>query len=284
MEQAENETLEPIEELQELDEVQDEGVESLESEDAPADEDDEVVVTIGEESPPQEEEQKAPEWVRELRKSNREKDRELRELRDFKAKANAPTDTAQTVLGAKPTLEGAEYDTDKFEQQLEAWHDRKRSVESEAKAKQEAANTAQAEWQSKLDGYNKLKGELKVLDFEDAEEVIQNTLSVTQQGVILQGSKNPALLVYALGKNPKKAQELSAIKDPVKFAFAAAELESQLKVTPRKSAPLPETRVRGSAPSSGAVDNNLDRLRAAAEKTGDMSAVIAYRQKLRAKT
>ena len=44
------------------------------------DEDDEVVVSIGEESPPHEEETRAPEWVRELRKQNREKERRIREL------------------------------------------------------------------------------------------------------------------------------------------------------------------------------------------------------------
>ena len=42
--------------------------------------DDEVVVSIGEEAPPAEEEVRAPEWVRELRKTNREKERRIREL------------------------------------------------------------------------------------------------------------------------------------------------------------------------------------------------------------
>ena len=36
-----------------------------------ANDDDEVIVSIGEESPPQEEKEPAPEWVRELRKNYR---------------------------------------------------------------------------------------------------------------------------------------------------------------------------------------------------------------------
>ena len=43
-------------------------------------ESDEVVVSIGEEAPPPEEPAHAPEWVRELRKSDREKSRRIREL------------------------------------------------------------------------------------------------------------------------------------------------------------------------------------------------------------
>ena len=43
-----------------------------------------LVITLGDEDPQQEEEQaRAPEWVRELRKANREKDKRIRELGDL---------------------------------------------------------------------------------------------------------------------------------------------------------------------------------------------------------
>jgi hypothetical protein len=99
--------------------------------------------------------------------------------------------------------------------------------------------------------------------------------------VILQGADNPALVVYALGKNPKKAKELSSIADPVKFAFAVAKLEKELKVMPRKSAPAPERVVQTTGPKSGAVDSTLERLRAEAEKTGDYNKVMQYKRQKR---
>jgi len=142
--------------------------------------------------------------------------------------------------------------------------------------------TQQKDWQAKLDGYSKAKAELKVKDFEDAEAVAQELFNVTQQGVMLQGADNPALVVYALGKNPKKAKELSEIKDPVKFAFAVAKLEKELKVTNRKAAPPPERIVSGTGRTSGAVDSTLERLRAEAEKTGNMTKVIQYKAQKRA--
>jgi hypothetical protein len=242
---------------------------------------DEVVVSIGEEAPPPEEPAHAPEWVRELRKSDREKSRRIREL-EAKLQTTAQTETKPVTLGAKPKLEDHDYDTDKFEEALANWFERKRHAD-DANAKQEAeVMTQQKAWQAKLDGYGKAKAELRVKDFDDAEAVAQELFNVTQQGVMLQGADNPAMVVYALGKNPKKAQELAAIKDPVKFAFAVAKLEKDLKVTNRKAAPPPERIVSGTGRVSGAVDSTLERLREEASRTGNMTKVIQYKKQKQA--
>lgn len=132
-----------------------------------------------------------------------------------------------------------------------------------------------------MDNYNKAKTELKVKDFDDAEGFAQEVFSVTQQGVMLQGAENPALVIYALGKNPKKAKELASINDPVKFAFAVAKLETQLKVTNRKASTAPEKIVTGTGRVSGTVDSVLERLREEAARTGNMDKVMAYKRKLR---
>jgi len=238
---------------------------------------DDVVVSIGEESPPQEEEVRAPEWVRELRKANREKERKIREL---EAKLNATaTETKPVALGAKPTLESCDYDSEEYEKKLADWYDRKREADA-AEADAQAQRDAEAKaWQDKLDSYAKARASLKVRDYEDAEAVALETFNVTQQGIVLQGSDNPALIIYALGKNTNKAKELASITDPVKFAFAVAKLETQLKVTNRKAAAAPErTITTGGGRISGSVDSTLDRLREEALKTGDMSKVMAYKR------
>ncbi len=242
---------------------------------------DEVIVSIGEEAPPPEEQTHAPEWVRELRKTNRELQRQNRELQG-KLQSTAQTETKPVVLGKKPSLEEHDYDADKFEAALADWFERKRQAD-EANAKQEAeVMNQQKAWQAKLDGYGKAKAELRVKDFEDAEAVAQELFNITQQGVVLQGADNPALVIYALGKNPKKAKELSDIKDPVKFAFAVAKLEKELKVTNRKAAPPPERVVSGTGRVSGAVDSTLERLREEAARTGNMTKVVQYKAQKRA--
>jgi hypothetical protein len=247
---------------------------------AQEEESDEVIVSIGEEAPPVEEETRAPEWVRELRKANREKERRIREL---EAKLQTTqTENKPVVLGQKPKLEDYDYDADRFEQAIDDWHARKRQHDLEAEMAKQAEQHQMQAWQSKLENYSKAKAELRVRDYEDAESVAQETLNVVQQGVILQGADNPALVVYAIGKNPKKAAELSKINDPVKFAFAVAKLEKELKVTNRKAAPPPERAVRGTGPVSGSVDSTLERLRAEAEKTGNYTKVVQYKRQKQA--
>ena len=273
----------------ELDEVEDEAVdtdkpeaEQADDTEAEADEDDSIVVSITGETPTPEDEEaeRAPEWVRDLRKQHREekrRNRELQEKLDAMSGAGKPAELAK-----KPTLEAADFDTERFEKELEAWYEQKRERDQVQAARKAEQETAQKEWTGKLESYQSSKAELKVRDYDDAEEVVQDSLSITQQGMILQGADNPALLVYALGKNPKRAKDLGSIKDPVKFAFAVAELETQLKVTSKKAPSKPEKTLSGSARSSGSVDNTLERLRGEAAKTGDFSKVTAYKRQKRA--
>ena len=246
-------------------------------------ESEEVVVSIGDASPASEEEEQkqAPEWVKELRKENREKSRKLRELEAKLAERDAKAESVTNL--PKPTLADCDYDTDLYEQKFHAWQQQE-AARKEAERKKADDEKAQADsWNEKVTAYNDAKAKLKVSDFEDAEAAVLHELNVTQQGIIVSGADNAALVNYALGKNPTKLKELASIKDPVKFAFAVAKLETQVKTSPRKAPPAPEGRVRtGNAAPSGAVDNTLERLREKAEKTGDMSEVIAYKAKLRA--
>ncbi len=256
-----------------IDEV-DEG--EPEAEEAESEEPDEIVVSIDGEEPPPQEEQAAPEWVRELRREHRELKKRNREL---ESRVNQSTETNPVVnLGPKPNLEALDYDTEKYEQSLADWYERKKLVDDQQSQVRRAEEEQQQAWNAKLEGYVEAKTKLKVRDYDDAEEVAQQMFNVVQQGVVIQGAENPALVIYALGKNPKKAKELAAIDDPVKFAFAVAKLESNLKIGNRKAATQPERTVSATAPSSGAVDSTLERLREEAARTGNMDKVMAYKR------
>ena len=257
-----------------------EGEEATEAE---ADEDEgDIVVTIGEESPPSDddEESRAPEWVRDLRRNYREEKKRRKELEEQLKSAGA---AKAAELGEKPTLEACDYDAEKYEQSLADWFERKRQHDAEEQAKKAEQEKAEQEWNAKLQSYETAKQTLKLPDYDDAEDVVKDTFSVTQQGMILQGADDPALVVYALGKRPEKVKELASITDPVKFAFAVAKLETQVKTTRRKASAPPESKLSGTARTSGAVDNTLERLREEAAKTGDFTKVNQYKRKLRAK-
>jgi hypothetical protein len=249
---------------------------------------DEVVVTIGDETPPNDDEdhegKPAPQWVKELRKSNREKDRKLREQEAeiAKLKGAANPQPAAVVVGDEPTLEGCDYDAEKFKAEWRAWTDRKAQADAQEREKAEAQRKQQETHQQRMAAYAESKAKLKVSDFEEAEATVIETLSQLQQSLILHGAKkNAAVLVYALGKNPAKAKELAAITDPVDFAWAAAQLETQLKVTPRKPATQPERVVRSSVAGAAAVDDQLEKLRQEAMKTGDLSKLVQYKNQQR---
>jgi hypothetical protein len=187
-------------------------------------------------------EQAAPEWVRELRREHRELKKRNREL---ESRVNQSIETNPVVnLGPKPNLEALDYDTEKYEQSLADWYERKRLVDEQQSQVRRAEEEQKQAWNAKLEGYVEAKTKLKVRDYDDAEEVAQQLFNVVQQGVVIQGAENPALVIYALGKNPKKAKELAAIDDPVKFAFAVAKLESNLKIGNRKAATQPRERYR----------------------------------------
>lgn len=239
--------------------------------------DDEMIITIGNDPFPEEveEERKAPEWVKELRKNDREKTRKIRELEE---QLKAKNESQQALkLGEKPTLESSEYDPEKYEQNLAKWFEDKRKVDEEAKKIEEATKQSQQAWNDRLKFYDDEKAKLKVKNFDDAEALVKEKLSETQQGILIQGAQNPAIVILALSMNPKRLADLSAISDPIKYAFAASKLEAELKIS-RKEAPPPERKINGTGSITGSIDSNLDKLRSEAERTGDYSKVIAYKR------
>jgi hypothetical protein len=247
---------------------------------APEDEADggDLIVTIGEEAPPPEEDETAaaPEWVRNLRKEHREAKRRIKEL---ESKLQAPAAEKPTEAGPRPTLQDCDYDEERHTDAVLQWAERKRKADDEAAAKRAEQEAQDKAWQDRVQSYQGAKASLKARDFDDAEEAVKETLSMTQQGIILQGAINPALLVYALGKNPAKVKELAAIKDPVQFAFAISKLEDKVKATTRKPASNPEPSLTGNSRPGGVADDRLNKLREAAERSGDWSDYFAAKRK-----
>ncbi len=242
----------------------------------------ELVISLGDdEPPPQANEKEAPTWLRDLRKSNREKDRRIRELEQRLSTAQPAA--APVVVGEKPKLADYEFDEDKFSDALDQWHERKRKADEAVAERSRTQKAAEDAWNTKLTAYETNKKALPVRDFEDAEEAAKDLLSEVQQGIILHAAKSPEKVIYALGKNPKRLAELAAIKDPVSFAVALGGLEKDMKVTKRTAPPPPETRVRSTVSGAAAVDNQLERLRQEARQTGNYDKVTAFQREKREK-
>lgn len=248
-----------------------------EQEKAPAEE---LEIVVDGEEPPASKEA-APAWVKDLRKEHRELKARNAELERVVAQGQAPK---VADPGPKPTLESCDYDTAVFETKLETWHDGRRKKEAADAQVAQQVEAGQKAWRSRLDAYAASRAELskQIPDYADAEVTVQGMMDVTQQGIILQGSENAALVIAALGQNPKLAQDLANVKDPIHFAFRVAKLEARLKTQKKTQAPPPEKPVRGTGAVSGSVDSQLERLREQAAKTGDYSKVHEYNRQKRA--
>lgn len=248
-------------------------------------EDGELVIAIGEPEVVDEEEQakKAPEWVRELRKKTREQEKRIREQEAQIAALSGAN--KKPVLGKKPSLsdDGIDFDEDKFEAALTAWHDKKREVEAEEAKKQQEAQKAEQTWNERVTAFNEQREAVKAKlpDYEDAEQDAMGKLSQIQQGIIVGNYDNPSHVFYALGKNEAKLAELAAITDPIKYTIALTNMVNKMTVTTRK--PSPESRPAGQQASAGGPDKQLDRLREEAQRTGDYSKLTAYKKQLRNK-
>lgn len=242
--------------------------------------DDEVVVTIGEqEPPPPPPEDRDPKLVNKLRKLLREEQRKTREYENKLRSTTQQVENTPPALGAKPKLEDFDYDAGKYEEAVGSWYERKRVADEHAAKRKQVEEAQKAEWDARVAGYAKAKASLRVRDYEDAEYTVANTLDVTQQGIIVSGSENAALVTYALGKDEARLRELASIKDPVRFAFAIAKLETQLKTTPRKTAPAPERPVKGAAPAGDHASRTLEQLReGVANGSVPMSKLLEYKK------
>ena len=271
---------EPKEEESGEEESADESQKSEDDDEETEDEEGLIVSFEGEEPP--EKEEPAPNWVRELRKKNRELARENKKLQaqiqEVAEKKDQPIE-----LGKKPTPEDFDYDAEATANAIVEWTERKRKLDEQAATKKEQEVKRQGTYQKKLEAYNEAKNSLKAKDYEDIEEAVRDALDVAKQSVIIQGAENPALVVYALGKNPQKLEQLSKISDPIQFAMQIARLESKMKVSTRKPPP-PEKTIAGNASISASTEATLEKLEAEAERTGDRTKIIKYKQKLKNKT
>lgn len=212
--------------------------------------------------------------IRDLRKANRELARKLHE----RARDEQPQ---RIEVGDKPNLAACDYDEDRFEAELQAWHSRKAQAERAETEAQERAKAEQQEWSQRAETYTADKAKLRVPDFDSAEDEVFSALSTQHQALILMTGK-PAALVYALSRDPAKLEELSKL-DLARAAMLVGKLEDKVTVTTKRKVPQPDRAIRGDAPVSAAsTDKELARLEKEAERTGDRTALIAYRRTLRA--
>lgn len=183
---------------------------------------------------------------REAAKVAREREREMLRLQEeiSALKSTAKPEPEEPEPDLEKILEESDFDTKKakliFDQRQNKYLEAKSKKEEAARAAKAADEARNAELKRHVEAFEAKKKALKLPDFADAEAEVATKLPLSYSALILQGADNPALVIYALGKAPEKLKTLSEIKDPVKFVFEIAKMESKLKVERRSPSTPPE--------------------------------------------
>lgn len=206
--------------------------------------------------------QPAPQWVKDLRKNNREKDKELRELRrqleEIQTKPVEEQHPQSDVIPPKPTMESCDYDEETFEKAVTDWHEKKSRVEQTKQQQQRQQQEYQQRFQQRIEAHKQRAAKLPVKDYQEMESIVLSELKPIQQEIIIHAAdEGSELIAYALGKNQQLRQRVAAETDPIRAAFLLGQISKQVSLAPKpKKAIKPEPEVRGGGADAKQDDFN----------------------------
>lgn len=210
--------------------------------------------------------QEAPEWVKQVRKENRELKRQLKQR-------ESQQHEQQQALREKPTLDAHEYDSDAYEADYAAWLSEKSQHEAKVQAEQQKYQHYDERYKSSVDAVR-----AKVADYDEIEQSIVDTVPAQRQALIKMLVDDPARMVVALGKSPAQLEKLSGLDD-IQFAKQIVLMEQQMSSKSKSRNPnKPKPKTHELEGAAGGTDTKLAKLEAEAAKTGDRSKVIAYKR------
>lgn len=268
-ESAEEVTTEQQDQLEKKDQAETEKEVSTESEQA-EEQPDEYSLRIGDEEIQLTEEdddhvdgQPAPQWVKDLRKNNREKDKELRELRreleQVKSKPAEQQPLQQVdVIPPKPTLESCDYDEVAFEQAVTDWHEKKSRAEQSKQQQLRQQQEYQQRFQQRVEAHQKRASTLPVKDYQQMEEIVRAEVPDLHKEILIHcADEGSELIAYGLGKSQQLRQRVAAETDPLRAAFLLGQISKQVSLAPKaKKAIKPEPEVRGGGADAKQDDFN----------------------------
>ncbi|EQC1079107.1 phage capsid protein [Enterobacter roggenkampii] len=210
--------------------------------------------------------QPAPQWIKDLRKANREKDKELREMRrqleQLQSRPAEQQPQQQTdVIPPMPKFEdfySEDIPEEAFEKAVAAWHENKSRVEQQKQQKERQQQEYQQRFQQRVEAHKQRAAKLPVKDYQEMESIVLSELKPIQQEIIIHAAdEGSELIAYALGKNPQLRQRVAAETDPIRAAFLLGQISKQVSLAPKpRKAIKPEPEVRGGGADAKQDDFN----------------------------
>lgn len=202
--------------------------------------------------------EKTPQWVKDVRAEIKLLKRENKELKDkSKQPEQSKVEAVEHVetLPAKPKLEDFDYDGEAFSEAIEQWTVKKSAIESEKLKKASELDELKKKHDEKVTTYNTRKAALKVKDFDVAEKAVIDEVPQQIQSAILHYSNTPEMIVLALGRSKDLRDKAAKITDPVELGRFIGSIEAKAKIAPKsKNSPAPTPKV---AANNGAGKQDL---------------------------
>lgn len=210
--------------------------------------------------------------IRKMRADLREANREKAELQKRVAA------TAKVEPGPKPTLEGCDWQDDKYEAALEKW-----TVDKLASEKAEpVAEKGVSGFEASAAAFQSARVALTTATPE-AEDIIldvDRAMGTERSGFIIHAFKDKAPeLMVAIGQNADLMDELADM-DPVEMIVRVARMQTKEAPVARDKPDIDEP-VQGRPPARRGVDKAEVKLEAEAERTGNYNKLFEYRRQKR---
>jgi len=245
------------------------------------------IVLEGEESQEAVKSPKNP--VRDMRKRIKEQNRENSALREEvnvlkQAMQSGGTPRVEepkvVVPTERPTLASTNYDTGEYELQMEAYMAGgvERAIDKRLiNAKQQDNNKAD---ESSIAEHYKRATDLNVGDYEEMEDKAIEALGVDIVQSLQTTVDQSEMLIYYLGKNPKKAAEIRSTFDrnPAKATFELGTLAAKLTLKPRgDKIPAPDDPLGGGGGGVNPHYNKYFKMLQKAYDDGDLDTARKVR-------
>ncbi|MEG3384067.1 scaffolding protein [Salmonella enterica] len=216
--------------------------------------------------------------VKHLRKTIKEKDRELKELM---RQSQKPVEQ-QPVITQPPRMpklddEDIGFDEEIYQQRMAKWAEENGKYQEQVRERKREEEARTATLQQKAANYMQRVKALKVAGLPGwSEQAVREDVPVHIQDMILLESEKPEIVVLALGRNAELRKQLAEATNPVAIGRLLERIESKARIMPKaKTTAATTPTVKG---SNGAVINNLDKLKAKALETGDWTPYFAAKK------
>lgn len=253
------------------------------AEEKPEESDEFEIVIDGEEAKAEEPPKDNAAWAA-ARIRERDKDARIAQL-EREAQARSQPEATPDDPGPKPTAESCGWDEDERDRQLIVWHEKTKAHEANKAEAAKAVEASNRAWEDNRSSIVKAEQDLvkRSPKAKEAIGVFYNAFVGDKTGKVkaiahLFGEKAP-LIAAALGQDPARLKDLVEEKDLAFFIKKVSKLEDKVQEKRKGTTPPPpERKISGTGAASGAVDAQEQRLREQAMKTGDITALRAYKK------